>query len=235
MTKKQIPIPATGYSIQSDWHEGIDNKNILLTFVGFGSSKKSNSDFVAKVVSDTGMSALVVDLSGHGESPFDVNETMPAQHVLEATKAYDWIKANYPESAVHVMGTSYGGFVASYLSRFRAIHKLILRTPAIYEPKDFYTEHQYIDKILVREYRRNTEALKKHPLFLQEPLTTMSTLLIVHGEDKSVPHETTDVYEANFANETYVAEGFAHPFRDPSNPAEGVVKYYEIVANWLNK
>lgn len=235
MVKKQITIPVTGYSIQADWHEGIDGKNILLTFVGFGSSKKSNSDFVAKVVSDTGMSALVVDLSGHGESPFDVDETVPALHVLEATRTYDWIKVNHPESAVHVMGTSYGGFIAAYLSRFRAIQKLILRTPAIYEPKDFYTEHQYIDKILVREYRRGTEALKRHPLFLQEPLAAMSTLLIIHGEDKSVPLETTDIYKTNFASETYTAEGFAHRFSDPSNSTEGVAAYYKIIARWLNK
>ena len=235
MTKKQISIPITDYSIQADWHEGKNTQDVLLTFVGFGSSKKSNSDFVAKVVADTGLSALVVDLSGHGESPFNVDDTIPAQHLLEATKAYDWIKANYPESAIHVMGTSYGGFMAAYLTRFRSIQKLILRTPAIYEPRDFYTQHQYIDKMLVREYRQNTEALKKHPLFLQEPVGRPSTLLIVHGEDKSVPIETTDIYKSVFATEAYIADGFVHAFRDPANPQDGIAKYYEIITDWLLK
>ncbi|MGH7197063.1 MAG: alpha/beta hydrolase family protein [Candidatus Saccharimonadales bacterium] len=232
---KQISIPVTGYSIQADWHEGEKNRGIILTFVGFGSSKKSNSDFVAKVVADTGLSALIVDFSGHGESPLNVNETIPAQHLFEATKAYDWIKANYPDSAVHVMGTSYGGFMAAYLTRFRAVQKLILRTPAIYEPKDFYTQHQYIDKLQVREYRKNTETLKKHPLFLQESIGQPLTLLVVHGEDKSVPTDTTDIYKVEFAAETYIAEGFAHPFRDPSNPQDGIAKYYEVITDWLLK
>lgn len=235
MTTKQISIPITEYSIQADWHEGKSKQEILLTFVGFGSSKKSNGDFVAKVVADTGLSALVIDLSGHGESPFDVDETVPAQHLLEATKAYDWIKTNYPDSTVHVMGTSYGGFMAAYLTRFRAVQKLVLRTPAIYEPKDFYTQHQYIDKLQVREYRKNTEALKKHPLFLQEPIGQPSTLLVVHGEDKSVPTETTDIYKSEFAAETYIAEGFVHAFRDPSHPQDGIMKYYEIITDWLLK
>jgi pimeloyl-ACP methyl ester carboxylesterase len=235
MTKNQITIPITGYSISADWHEGGSEQGVLLTFVGFGSNKSSNSDFVAKVVADTSLSALVVDLSGHGESPFSVDETVPAQHLLEATKAYDWIKTNYPERTIHAMGTSYGGFIAAYLGRFRPVQKLILRTPAIYEPASFYTEHQYIDKILVREYRKNTEVLKKHPLFLQESLVDTSTLLIVHSEDASVPMETTDVYKTAFAAQTYIAEGFVHAFRDPSNPQEGIAKYYEAITSWLAK
>jgi uncharacterized protein len=234
VTPKQISIPITGYSIQADWHKGKNTQDVLLTFVGFGSSKKRNSDFVAKLVSDTGLSALVVDFSGYGESPFTIDEAVPAQHLLEATKAYDWIKANYPESAIHVMGTSYGGFMAAYLTRFRSVQKLILRTPAIYEPTDFYSQHRYIDKMLAREYRKNTETLKKHPLFLQEPVGRPTALLIVHSEDESVPAETTDIYKSVFAAETYVADGFVHAFRDPSNPQGGIAKYHEAITSWLN-
>jgi esterase/lipase len=233
MIKNQITIPITGYSISADWHKGDNEQGVLLTFVGFGSSKSSNSDFVARIVAETGLSALVVDFSGQGESPLKIDETVPAQHLLEATKAYDWIKANYSERAIHVMGTSYGGFIAAYLSRFRPVQKLILRTPAIYEPATLYTEHQYIDKILVREYRKNTHALKKHPLFLQESLLDTSMLLITHSEDTSVPTETTDVYKAAFAAEAYIAEGFVHAFRNPSNPQKGIAKYYEVITSWL--
>lgn len=232
---KQISISCPGYNIEADWHEGTTNQKIILTFVGFGSSKKSNFDFMAKLVDMTGMSALVVDFSGHGESPFNVDETIPAQHLLEATKAYDWTRANYPESTIYVMGTSYGGFMAAYLTRFRSVEKLILRTPAIYEPNSFYTEHRLIDKILVREYRKDTEALKNHPIFLQSSINEIATLLVVHGEDKSVPRETTDVYAFIFNAETYIAEGFAHAFRDPANPQEGTPAYYDALATWLNQ
>jgi uncharacterized protein len=232
---KQISIPCPGYKIKADWHEGTTNQKIILTFVGFGSSKKSNFDFMAKLVDMTGMSALVVDFSGHGESPFNVDETVPAQHLLEATKVYDWIKTNYPESAICVMGTSYGGFMAAYLTRFRSVEKLILRTPAIYEPSSFYTEHQFIDKILVREYRKSTQALKNHPVFLQPPISNTSALLVVHSEDKSVPKETTDIYASAFDAQVYVAEGFVHVFRDPTNPQEGRPAYYNALSSWLKE
>jgi hypothetical protein len=131
------------------------------------------------------------------------------------------------------MGTSYGGFMAAYLTRFRNIAKLVLRTPAIYEPKDFYTTHQHIDKLAVREYRRDTEALKDHPLFLQEAVSQPDTLLVVHGSDNSIPIETSDVYRDAFNAETYIAEGFVHAFRDTSNPQDQVEGYYQAVTRWL--
>jgi len=125
--------------------------------------------------------------------------------------------------------------MAAYLTRFRSVEKIILRTPAIYEPSSFYTEHRLIDKILVREYRKNTRALKKHPIFLQPPVSDASTLLVVHGEDKSVPTETTDIYTSAFDAQVYTAEGFAHAFRDPANPQDGVPAYYDTLVSWLNQ
>ena len=230
---KQIEIPQLSYALQADWHDGQSSDQIILTFVGFGSSKKSNHDFAAKLVEMTGASALVIDLSGHGESPFDINETTPAQHLLEATKAYDWLKQNYPDSNVYVMGTSYGGFIAAYLTRFREVSKLVLRTPAIYEPSMFYTMHQDIDKLLVREYRRDSEQLKRHSLFLQSPIITPSTLLVIHGNDASIPTQTTDVYGEEFSATSYTAKGFVHAFRDPSNPKDNIDEYFSTIANFI--
>ena len=233
MDPKQISIPITGYEIQADWYKGTDQGAVLLTFVGFSSNKMRNSEFVANVVEQTGLSALVVDLSGHGESSFDLKKTTPAQHLMEAAKAYDWIRATYPNRTIHVMGTSYGGFMAAYLTRFRAVTKLVLRTPAIYEPKDFYTPHQFIDKITVREYRKDMMAVEKHPLFLQDALQQPATLLIVHGEDKDIPSATSEVYQSKFDATVYTAEGFAHAFRDASNPQDQIPAYYQAVTTFL--
>lgn len=230
---KQISIPCISYTLQADWHEGTSVDQIILTFVGFGSSKKSNHDFMARITNATGVSALVVDLSGHGESPFDIDDTTPAQHLLEATKAYDWVRTQHPNSTIHVMGTSYGGFIAAYLTRFREVEKLVLRTPAIYEPSMFYTEHRNIDKILVREYRHDSEALRRHPLFAQPALGNPSALLVIHGNDSSIPAQTTDVYGDIFQATRYVADGFVHAFRDPSNPRDHMEEYYRIITDWI--
>lgn len=227
-----VNIECGRYNLQADWYVGSLDR-IVLTFVGFGSSKKKNRNFMSKIVKMTGASALVVDLSGHGDSEFDINDTTPAQHVLEAVKIYDWVKSKYPNSNIYVMGTSYGGFIAAYLTRFRSVKKLVLRTPAIYEPSMFYTEHRLIDKVLVRDYRKDSVKIKQHPLFLQSALGETATLLVVHGNDESIPTQTSDAYGDIFNARRYIAEGFVHSFRDVSNPQDNVAEYYNAIVSWL--
>ena len=230
---KQTTIPCIKYSIAADWHEHDSAQGVLLAFVGFGSSKKSNSDFVSRIAAGAGLHALVVDLSGHGESPFDVDVTTPVQHIQEAVAAYDWVASGHPGLPVHIMGTSYGGFIAAFLSKFRPVKKLVLRTPAIYEPHMLFSQHQLIDKLEVREYRKNAEAVAGHPLFAQDGVAESQTLLIVHSEDQSVPSGTTSVYREKFGADLYIAEGFAHSFRDPLNPQDGIESYCARIIDWL--
>lgn len=233
MNKKQITIPCTGYSIAADWYENSNQNNILFVLVGFGSTKDRNADFVTEIATKTRMSALVIDYSGHGESPFDLDETRPAQHLLETVFAFDWLRAQYPEAKISVIGTSYGAFMAAYLTRFRPFNKLVLRAPAIYEPSDFYSPHAEIDKLAIRAYRADSEAVAKHPLFLQASKFEGNSLLVVHGNDESVPAETSSVYQKAFSADTYVAEGFKHAMRDPANPREMIVAYQEAIIKWF--
>jgi pimeloyl-ACP methyl ester carboxylesterase len=234
MNKKEITIPCPGYEIAADWYEG-DHNDILLVLMGFRSSKAHNADFVADIVARTRMDALVIDYSGHGESPFQLDETRPAQHLLEAIIAFDWLSAHYPTAKINVMGASYGGFLAAYVARFRPFHKLILRTPAIYPPSDFYSLYIGADMRPVRAYRGDSEAVAAHPLFLQETEFTGPTLLVVHGEDEIIPPATTDVFQKAFNADTYTAKGLKHALRDPANPRERVVEYCEVIAGWLKK
>ena len=234
MDKKQITIPCTGYSIAADWYEGADPTKILLVLVGYSSTKERNADLTVAIASKANTNALVIDLSGHGESPFELDATRPAQHLLEAVAAFDWLRNAYPEATISVMGTSYGGFLAAFLTRFRDFEKLVLRTPAIYRPEDLYSVHADIDKELTgKGYRKDGDAVAKHPLFMQDALFKGPTLLVVHSEDEVVPTETTDVFEKAFSAETYIAEGFRHAFRDPANPQEKLVEYQNTIANWL--
>ena len=233
MNAQEISIPILRYSVMADWYENMGADSALLVFVGFGSSKERQAEFVTTIAQRANAHALVVDLSGQGKSLFAMDETMPAQHLMEAVLVYDWLAVKHPELSICVMGTSYGGFIAGYLSRFRMIERLVLRTPAIYRPEDFYTLHQYIDKTAARFYRTETELLRHHPLFVQPALGTPKTLVVVHGEDESVPPETTDLFIDNFDAASYLAEGFVHRFRDPSNPQDAVDSYYRALVDWL--
>lgn len=236
MNPKQITIPCLDYAIAADWYEGNNPTEILLTIVGYSSTKARNAEFIAEISERTGMSSLALDLSGHGESPFELDDTKPAQHLLEVTAAFDWLQSTYPKAKISVMGTSYGGYMAAWLTRFRNFEKLVLRTPALYKAEDFYSPHSLIHKSdeLVA-YRKNTELIARNALFLQEPAFEGKTLLVVHGNDEDIPEETSSLYQENFAAETYLAEGFMHGFRDPRNPQESVETYRIAIADWLQK
>jgi esterase/lipase len=128
MEIKKITIPCAGYEIAADWYDG--NNSVLLVLPGFTSSKKSYEPLVSAIVEKTGTSALVIDYSGHGESPFDIQDITISENFSEVVRAYDWIKEKYPERTIDVMGTSYGGFFAAKLTSVREIRKMILRVPA---------------------------------------------------------------------------------------------------------
>ncbi len=234
MDPKQITIPSLDYAIAADWYGGGNPTRILLTIVGFGSTKARNAEFIAEISERTGMSGLALDLSGHGESPFELDDTKPAQHLLEVTAAFDWLRSTYPEAKISVMGTSYGGYMAAWLTRFRNFDKLVLRTPALYKPEDFYSPHRLIHKSdeLVA-YRKNTRLIARNALFLQNPVFDGKTLLVIHSNDEDIPTETSNLYQENFAAEIYTAQGFVHGFRDPRNPQEGLEPYRATIATWL--
>jgi pimeloyl-ACP methyl ester carboxylesterase len=182
----------------------------------------------------SGMSVMVLDLTGRGESPFKLDDTTPKQHLDEAVAAYDWLAKQYPGSRLHALGHSYGSFIMANLIRERAIEKLVLRAPAIYLPEDFDKQQKDIDRhVATSAYRRDAEAMRRHPMFSGLPTATR-TLVVVHGLDVVVPHETTDVYAEMLAADVKVYPEIAHSLDGivGSNP-ELLEFYKRDIAEWL--
>jgi len=229
-----VSIPCSGYSLAADWYENNNSDKVILALFGFSSSKARNSELLLALGEKSGMNILAIDLSGHGDSPLILDETRPGQHVLEVIEVFDWFKAQHPQAKITVLGTSYGGYLAAYLTRYRNFDKLVLRTPAIYAPSDLYSLQPLIDRGYTSNvYRKDKEMVADHPLFKQASIFSGPTLLVVHEMDEDVPLETTDVYKDMFSAEVYVAPGFKHSMRDASNPPEEVQPYQNAVANWL--
>lgn len=241
MNPRPIDIQCTGYSIKTDWYEGSDNSKILLVLPGFTSSKARQKVHAEAMVRMTGTSALVVDFSGHGESPFDINETRPAQHFLELIYVFDWLKEKYPPARLSVSGSSYGGFLAVQLTKYREFDNLIVRAPAIYKPAAFYdlwskrsSNAEAYANVMMR-YRTDASALAQHPMLARASNFKGNTLVVVHEKDEVVPRETTDAFIRTFSADTILAEGFTHKVdRDVKDPAK-LEDYQVRIASWLNR
>ncbi|HVV66575.1 MAG TPA: alpha/beta hydrolase [Candidatus Saccharimonadales bacterium] len=231
---QSLKIPCVGYELAADWYDG-EKDEVLLVIPGWSSNKENYQDIVGAITGMTGMGALVVDLAGHGESPFRLPDLMPAQNFLDVLTAFDWLVTNYPGKAINVMGTSYGGYLAAYLASYRPVHKLVLRAPAIYRPENFYMKWGNIDREENKEvYRQDAAAISRNPIFAGSGNFHGKALVVVHELDEEIPRVTSDAYIRAFNADQYVAEGLTHRMTQFLNERSRVVAYQKAIADWLS-
>jgi acetyl esterase/lipase len=232
---KSFTIPCVGYHIAADWYDGDkDNSSVLLVLIGYTSSKANQQELVSAIVKKSGTSALVVDYTGHGESPYYLDEIAPAQNFLEVITAYDWVKENHPSKTINVMGTSYGGFMAIQLTKYRSPNKLILRVPAIYSPGLFYTKWKDMDVQEIRHgYRANPENFVKHPLLVRAASYKGHAYVLTHELDESCPKTSTTPIAEAFSAKTWEAKGLKHALSQSTFTKEQIEEYQNKIAEWL--
>lgn len=232
---KSFKIPCVGYEIAADWHDGaVDNNNVLLVLVGYTSSKANYLDLVTAIVQKTGYSVLVIDYTGHGESPFILDDLSPAQNFMEVITAYDWLVENYPKKMISVMGTSYGGFMAIQLTKYRSPKKLVLRVPAIYSPETFYTKWRDMELGEIRHgYRADPANFVNHPLLGRASNYKGEVYVLTHEFDEACPKPSTTAIAEAFGAETWEAKGFVHSLGKSTFTKEQLEEYQDKIASWL--
>lgn len=230
---KKIEINCVAYSIVADLYDNGSDK-IMLALPGWMSSKAGYEPLVSFIVDEAKTSALVIDYTGHGESPFDAMEIRPAQHFLEVITAFDWIKEHFPHAEISVMGYSYGGQMAMRLTEYRDFAKLVLQVPTIFAPRSFYSLNKNIDRQQERRNRKDQELLSSHPLLARTTEFEGRTLVMWHELDDNVPKELADKYIEIFRADSYLAKGWGHGFNDEASEQEQLA-YKKAITDWLNK
>lgn len=226
-------IDCKGYAVKADIYEGSNDGAVLLSLIGRTSrrTKQRYYDFLPRLAKELGITSVIFDYTGHGDSPFDIEELSPAQHFLEVITVFDWMKEKYPNRKFFVIGSSYGGFLATQLTKYRKFDGLILRAPAIYKPSEFYTLMKNEDRDGTQSFRRDAEALAKHPLLARASQFEGKVLLVVHENDEQIPKETTDAYENAFKPETLLVKGVSHSLDNVTE--QQVADYNQKIFDWL--
>jgi pimeloyl-ACP methyl ester carboxylesterase len=156
---------------------------------GWGGSRRH--DLVrARQVAALGCVCLTFDLRGH-ERTASIRDTVTRQDNLEdLLAAYDFL-ASRPDvdaDSIAVIGISYGGYLASFLSTLRKVRWLGLRSPAIYRdehwdwPKRRLNQHSDLDA-----YRRQTIACADNRALAACERFCGDALLVGAGRDTIVP------------------------------------------------
>lgn len=235
MQKESVNIDCTGYQIAADWYEQ-EGDRALLVLPGFTSNKKNYEQLVEATLSEVETSTLVIDYSGHGESPFDIEDITIAENFSEVVRAYDWIRDNHPQKKIDVLGTSYGGYFAAKLSTVRSISKLVLRVPANYDPKDEFTPWRNMDREKIRnEFRADPKNFKSHPVLAYGSEFEGQTYVLTHELDEACPKTSTDPYIKAFRAKTWEAKGFKHSVSVTNPSPEQMRAYQKVLITWLNE
>ena len=231
-----VEINCLGYKVIGDVY-GPDNTDgpLVLQLIGRTSNRKKQHyvDFSERLVNEQDATSVIFDYSGHGDSPFNIESVAPAEQFVEVVNVFDWMTEKFPSREIVVIGSSYGGYMATQLTKYRKFDKLILRAPAMYRPQDFYTKMRDEDRDTTMKFRRDDTALASHPLLMRARNFVGDVLLITHENDEHIPKETSDAYRDAFGAKEVVEVGITHSLDDATQ--EQIDKYFEDIYLWLTK
>jgi pimeloyl-ACP methyl ester carboxylesterase len=192
----------------------------------------------AREIAALGCIGLTFDLRGHARTEPQQETVSREDNLKDVLAAYDEL-ANHPSvdaSAIAVVGSSYGGYLAAILTTLRPVKWLALRVPALYKDAGWEVAKKQLHKESdLHAYRRrpvrpqDNRALKACAVF-------QGDVLIVESEhDDIVPHQTIQNYvdaSKHAHSLTYrMIEGADHGLsQEPAQRA-----YTSILVNWLTE
>lgn len=191
----------------------------------------------AREIAALGCVCLTFDLRGHvGTEP--QHESVTREDSLrDVIAAYDVLcgQRAVDASAIAVVGSSYGGYLAAILSSLRPVRWLALRAPALYKDEDWGLPKRQIDEGALAAYRRGAVSADDNRALRACAAFAGDVLLVESEHDDIVPHPVIANYRAAFEKAhslTYrVIEGTDHGLsEEPWQQA-----YTALLVNWATE
>lgn len=166
---------------------------------GWGGSQES--DLIrARGIAGLGCVCLTFDLRGHGGTIEQHLTVSREDNLRDVVAAYDQLVSHpsIDESAIAVMGNSYGGYLASLLTTLRPVKWLALSVPALYRDEEWSLAKRQLDRDDLASYRSSTVAVTENRALGACAQFEGDVLLIEAEHDHLVPHSTLISYRRAF-------------------------------------
>lgn len=182
--------------------------------------------------------ALTIDLRGHVATEHQRETVSREDNLRDVLAAYDRLVAHRPvdASAIAVVGSSYGGYLAAMLTTLRPVMWLALRAPAFYKDAGWELPKRQLNKDPELHAYRRRHIRPQDNRALHACAQFKGDVLIVESEnDKTIPHPAIENYlEAckHAHSLTYrVIQGADHALsEEPWQRA-----YTSLLVNWMTE
>ena len=166
---------------------GRESKPAVLFVHGWKSSEKNYASR-AEAVNELGYTCLTFNLRGHGSSDGERERLTISDHLRDVVAAYDFLagQEQVDRNRMHIVGTSYGGYLSASMLSQRRLESLVLRAPAMYPDGAFN---------LTRQERKAVRLEPKYDRVLAPAVGFRGGVLLVESEhDAIIPHSVIEKY-----------------------------------------
>ena len=192
----------------------------------------------AREIAALGCACLTVDMRGHAKTAVQQATVTREDNLNDALAAYDRLvrEAAVDDDQIAVVGSSYGGYLATILTTLRPVKWLGLRAPALYKDSDWDAPKLALRQLQNLETYRRARIAVDGNRALRAAAGYRGDVLIVESErDVIVPHPVIQSYREAFAHTrslTYrMIDGADHGLTDP----ECRRAYTTILVNWITE
>lgn len=191
----------------------------------------------ARHITGLGCVCMTFDLRGHEKTESQRLTVTREQNLMDLIVAYDRLVSHpaVDSSAIAIIGSSYGGYLATLLTRERPVKWLALRVPAMYWDEEWEIPKQTLDRQRLNAYRQRPLGPADNRALAACAEFAGDVLLVESEQDDYVPHSTLMSYRSAFVS----AHSLTHRIVDGADHAlssEASQKAYSsILASWISE
>ena len=193
----------------------------------------------ARTAAGLGCACLTFDLRGDARDIGRSNTVTREENMRDLVAAYDHLAAlrGVDPGGIAVVGTSYGGYLATLLTGMREVRWLALHAPAIYKDEDWDKPKRSLnaDPDLMR-YRRSELPPGEGNRALKASAAFRGDVLLVQSEhDDFVPPAVVANYKASFRKAHSLTSRMIHGADHALTGDEAQAAYSKLLTDWITE